>query len=158
MSTEAKKKNVAPKLPFDIGALTMHQAALRWVLDEGSVSFAVPGSNSFAQLDENVAVMGKKIGYLDRRRLDQLALAGGFAYCAGCNGCAGACPQGVAIPDVRRCAMYLHAYGEERLARETYAGLHANAGPCASCAACTAQCVNGLALQPILAETHARLA
>jgi predicted aldo/keto reductase-like oxidoreductase len=153
----ANPAEAEPTLPFPTKGLTLHQAALKWVLDDPNVSFAVPGMNSFQQFEECVSVMGKRLGYLDQRRLERYAQAVGMAYCSGCIGCAGACPHGVNIADVRRSLMYLQAYGEEPLARETYRELHVNAARCADCGGCTARCANGVALRPILMEAHRRL-
>jgi len=140
------------------GGLTPHQAALKWVLDDKNVTCAIPGCRSLRHLEDNFAVMKKRLSYLDRRRLARFARATAGLYCAGCGECAGACPYGVAIADVRRCSMYLDGYRDKPLARETYRSLAANAAPCLDCATCLARCVRGRPLQPLLQDTHRRLA
>lgn len=147
-----------PKLPIPLNGLKMHEAALKWVLDDANISCAVPGATSLDFLDQNVAMMGRPITYFDRRRLEQVAEASRRAYCLGCSECADVCPQGVCIADVRRSLMYLQGYGDETLARAAYRELPVNAGACATCAGCAARCVRGVALQPVLREAHMRLA
>jgi predicted aldo/keto reductase-like oxidoreductase len=138
--------------------LTPHQAALKWVLDDPNVTCAVPGMTEFKHLDENFAVMGKRLSLLERRRLQRFARLTSHLYCSGCIGCAGTCPFDVEIPEVRRCAMYLQGYGDEALARENYRRIARNAAPCVNCSMCEARCATGVSLQPILTETHRRLA
>ena len=140
------------------GGLTPHQAALKWVLDDPNVTCAIPGIRSFTQLESNMAVMRKRLTYFDRRRLERYAAATAGMYCIGCGECAGTCPFGVDIPEVRRCAMYLDGYRDMALARENYRLLHANAARCLDCATCSARCVRRVALQPTLRDTHRRLA
>jgi len=160
MKTMAAGQKLSEQMPPPkmTGGYSEAQAKLRWVLDDTNIACAIPGVTSFDQLDEDAAVMGKKLGYLNRRRLEWHAIQTASVACAGCGGCAGTCPRGVEIPGVRRCAMYLRAYKDEELARENYAQLAANAAPCADCASCTARCVRGAALQPLLSETHKLLA
>lgn len=148
----------APKLPFAHEGLAMHEAALKWVLDDANVTCAVPGTRDFDQLTMNVGLMGKRLGYLDRRRLERYGEATAAAYCSGCGRCAGTCRAGVSIPDIRRSMMYLSGYGERKIASDTYRAAAVGAAACAACGECTARCVNGVALQPILAEAHRRLA
>jgi hypothetical protein len=141
-----------------MGGLTPHQAALKWVLDNENISCAVAGAQNFTQLEQNLAVMGHRLGYLERRRLEKYAAETASLYCTGCSFCDGTCPDGVSIPDVRRCAMYMDGYHEPQLARETYREIPTNASPCQDCESCTARCVQGTALQPIMRDAHSRLA
>lgn len=144
--------------PNPKGGLTPHQAALGWVLENQSVSCAVPGTRDFTQLEHNVAVMGKRLSAADRRELDAYAAATSSLLCTGCRGCDGQCPQGVDIPEVRRCAMYLEGYRDQELARENYRQLARNASPCPDCATCTVSCVRGTRLQPLMSRVHQYLA
>lgn len=158
---DEKKKgaNAAePKLPFKHEGLALHEAALKWALDDANVACAVPGTRDFTQLEQNVGLMGKRLGYLDRRRLERYDDAVSMAYCTGCGKCTGTCRAQVSIPDIRRSAMYLTGYGERKIARDTYRAAAVDAAACSLCGVCTARCVNGVALQPVLTEAHRRLA
>ncbi len=146
--------------PNPDGGMTPHQAALKWVLDDENVACAVPGMRNFQQLEQNFAVMAKRLALFDRRRLERYVAATAHLQCASCGECDGQCPYGVDVPEVRRCAMYLDGYRDEELARENYEALTANAAPCLDCETCTVQCARnrGVALQPMLREAHRRLA
>jgi uncharacterized protein len=144
--------------PNPEGGLTPHQAALRWVLENESVSCAVPGTRDFTQLEQNVAVMGRRLSRSDRRKLETYAAATASLYCAGCGVCEAQCPRGVDVPEVRRCAMYLDGYRDSALARENYRQLASNAAACEDCATCVVSCARGTRLQPLLRRVHRHLA
>lgn len=145
--------------PNPEGGLTPHQAALKWVLENEHITCAVPGTRDFQQLDQNLAVMGERLGYFEGRELERYALATGELRCTDCGSCQGACPNGVDVRDIRRCAMYLEGYRDAGLARESYRQLAVNARPCLDCAECTVTCTAaGAALHPLLSRTHMQLA
>ena len=144
--------------PNPEGGLTPHQAALKWVLTNKNITCAVPGMRNFAQLEQNFAIIGKRVNVVDRRRLKLYAEATAGLYCTACGACDGFCPKGVDVSQVRRCVMYLDGYKDPGLARENYRALRANAAPCIDCDECVVPCVNRVALQPVLSSAHRRLA
>jgi uncharacterized protein len=144
--------------PDPQGGLTPHQAALKWVLENEHVTCAVPGTRDFQQLDQNLAVMGQRLGYFEGRELEKYVLATAELHCTDCGSCQGVCPNGVDVRDVRRCAMYLEGYRDPTLARESYRQLALNASPCVDCAQCEVTCTAGTALKPLLSRTHMQLA
>ncbi|GFO56186.1 aldo/keto reductase [Geomonas sp. Red276] len=130
-----------------LGKITAHQAALKWVLQNPDVSVAIPGMKDLAQLRENIAVMGMKFTYADRRRLERYAEAVEGFYCTMCGSCEAGCPAGVEIGNVNRALMYAEGgYGDHELARATYREIRpgADAAACLECGSCQAACVNGL--------------
>jgi len=139
------------------GSLTPHQAALKWVLENKSITCAVPGTRDFQQLEQNVAVMGQRLAFWEQRHLDRYAAETADLQCSGCGTCLGVCPKGVEIAEVRRCSMYLEGYRDEGLARENYRQLAADAAPCVDCDTCVVPCSRGTALQPLLSRTHLSL-
>lgn len=144
--------------PDPAGGLTPHQASLKWVLENEAVACAVPGTRDFEQLDANLAVMGERLAYSEGRTLERYAAATAALHCTDCGSCETACPAGVDVRDVRRCAMYLNGYRDPGLARESYGQVAAKAGPCKTCERCAIQCSAGTELQPLLSRTHEMLA
>jgi predicted aldo/keto reductase-like oxidoreductase len=127
------------------------QAMIKWVLQNPNVDVTIPGVTSFEQLAEDVAVMGMKMSFFDRRTLTRHADALDGFYCrgvAGCTGCAGQCPYGVEIRDLNRCLGYAVGYGDTGLAQENYRRLPSSSrlDACGNCGECTVKCVNGLDL------------
>ena len=134
---------------YDVSGLgiSSHQAALKWALQNPSVTAAIPGMKDMAQLREDIAVMGMPFSYADRRRLERYTEAIATFYCNFCGSCEGGCPRGVEISTVNRALMYADGgYRDLSLARATYAELPrtATAAACADCRGCIARCIPGI--------------
>ncbi len=144
----------------EMGSLSPHQAALKWVLENENVSTTIPSMVSFEQVEENARVMGRKMGWGDRKTLDAYARATDKLYCRLCDECRGTCPKRVSIPDVMRSLMYADGYGAAELGRSTYAELGGlkSAARCADCSKCSARCVNGLDIAARMLRAHRVLA
>lgn len=134
-----------------MGEISSQQAALKWVLQHKDVDTAIPGVRNFEQFAENVAVMGMKMSFFDRRTLYKHAESLKGKYCrgaAGCTECSGQCPFGVDICDLNRCLGYAHGYGDLALARENYERLplSSRVERCSNCDECLVKCANGIDL------------
>jgi len=148
-------------VPADLrkGKMNAAQSALRWVLQNPYVDTTVPGMTAFEHLAEDLAVMGTKMSFFDRRTLTRYAEARSEGNCrgtAGCTGCQGQCPYGVEICDLNRCVGYAYGYGDLALARENYSQLppSSRVEACGDCDRCKVKCVNGLDLNRTI--RHAR--
>ncbi|MFA6470841.1 MAG: aldo/keto reductase [Candidatus Latescibacterota bacterium] len=133
------------------GKLNAAQSALKWVLQNPYIDTIVPGMTSFEHLAQDLAVMGTKMTFFDRRTLTRYAearLKGNCRGAAGCTGCQGQCPFGVEICDLNRCVGYAYGYGDLELARENYSHLppSSRVERCGECDTCQVKCVNGLDL------------
>jgi uncharacterized protein len=144
-----------------LGAISPHQAALKWALQNPNVTAAIPGMKDLAQLRENIAVMGMQFKYADRRVLDRYAEAVEPFYCTLCGSCEKGCPRGVEISTVNRALMYAEGgYRSPELARETLREIprQATAMACLDCGSCQARCVNGLNIPAKMAQARNLLA
>jgi len=130
------------------GAVSPHQAALRWVLNDPNVTAAIPGMVNLDQLNENTAVMGMELAAADLEILEQYGQAIAPYYCHRCQKCAPTCPMRVDIAEVNRSLMYAEGYCDLDLARSTYRTIPkgATAAACSDCPTCTAHCIHGLDL------------
>ena len=130
----------------ELGDISPHQAALKWVLQDTNVTLAIPCMLDLDQVKENTEVMGMKFARVDRQILDRYGEAIRPYYCYGCGECESTCPKGVDIPTVNRCLMYVEGYRDMELARTTYAALRSGltAAVCTDCAECVAKCSRGL--------------
>ncbi len=129
-----------------LGPFSPHQAALKWALQDKHVTAAIPGMRNITELREDISVMGRRFGYLDKLILKRYGTAVAPYYCHLCGECEATCPNGVAISTINRCLMYAEAYKTPALARSTYQEipLFRSASVCLDCSDCTARCVNGL--------------
>jgi predicted aldo/keto reductase-like oxidoreductase len=132
---DEKNKNISP-----------HQAALKWVLANEGVTCTIPSMVTFEQVDENIQVMGSKMGWQDRKILYHYGKAIDRILCRFCEGCRGTCPHGVSISDVNRCIMYHDVYKDSQLALLNYADIQPsrNISSCTRCTKCSAECRYGL--------------
>jgi uncharacterized protein len=134
-----------------MGNISSQQAALKWVLQNKNVDTAIPGVRTFEQFTENIAVMGMKMSFFDRKTLIRHAENLKGNYCrgvAGCTECGGQCPFGVDICDLNRCLGYAYGYGNLALARENYErlSLSSRVERCSNCDECLVKCANGIDL------------
>jgi aryl-alcohol dehydrogenase-like predicted oxidoreductase len=134
------------------------QAALGWVLANASIDCCIITMNTFSHVEEYVAASGKP---LTRNSLETLAKYRSEAenlYCrVSCRECLKSCPEGVAINDVLRYAMYFEDYRLERNAIELYGGLVEGRKPinCEACSApCTGACPFGIPIRDRLLQAH----
>jgi predicted aldo/keto reductase-like oxidoreductase len=142
------------------GGLNPHQAALRWVLDHDFVDCAIPGMVNRQQLKQNMAAVGKKSRWSDRKVLDAYYAAIKDRYCVRCGTCSSSCNRDIDVPSIHRSLMYWEGYGDLELARVTYRELstEANAQGCMNCSTPTCRCVNGIKIRERMCHAHTLLA
>ncbi|NIA16698.1 MAG: twin-arginine translocation signal domain-containing protein [Nitrospiraceae bacterium] len=130
----------------ELGDISPHQAALKWVLQDTNVTAAIPAMVDLAQLEEDTAVMGMPMTPVDVATLNRYQKACAPYYCHMCGACETTCANGVDIPNVNRSLMYAEGYGDIALARSAYGEIAPAATPaaCGDCTQCTARCVRGL--------------
>jgi predicted aldo/keto reductase-like oxidoreductase len=145
----------------ELGDISPHQAALKWVLQDKNVTTTIPGMVSLQQVVENTEVMKMmKLTRVDEQILRRYSAAIAPFYCVGCGECKATCPKGVAIPAINRCLMYAEGYGDMELARSTYAELPAvqTASVCPDCSQCVAKCSRGLQIARKMSSARAMFA
>ncbi len=148
--------------PYEGGAATFAQAALRWTLAQEFVDALVISMTSKAGIDEFLGASGwapPSAGELALLR--RYADLNGRSQCRlGCNDCAGACPYGVPISEVLRSRMYALDYADLDFARSEYATLEMNAAACLGCdgSPCQDACTHGLPIADFCAPAHRLLA
>lgn len=141
----------------ELGDISPHQAALKWVLQDTNIHAAVPAMVDLQQVQEDIDVMKQmKLSRAELQVLERYADAIKPYYCHRCGSCKDTCPKGVDMQTVNRCLMYAEGYRDMALARETYAGLAARVSPaaCTDCTTCTARCAKGLDLEERLSKAR----
>lgn len=146
-----------PRKPFpdiraeDMKHITNQQALLNWVLEDKYVDTIIPGVTSFEQLADDIALMGMKMTFDDKRILRRYSMDIKDQYCcgvSGCTGCRDKCPKGVQVNEINRCMNYAFGYGDIALAKENYNNLPDSnrLDVCSDCDECQVKCINGLNL------------
>jgi len=144
----------------ELGDISPHQAALKWVLQDPNIHMAIPAMVDLDQVKEDTEVMGMPLTEVDKQILSRYGDAIAPYYCTGCADCDGTCPESVDIAKVNRCLMYAEGYRDLDLARATYASLPAtlSAARCGDCLECIAKCANGLDIPSKMARANALFA
>ncbi len=109
---------------FSQKGFTEGQAKIKAVLEDERIASVTVGMNSVSLINENVAAVLDKTELTadDKMALERYAQATCTGYCAGCgNICESAVPQAPYISDVMRSLMYHNNYGNEQLAKQTFA-------------------------------------
>ena len=143
-----------------LGPISPHQAALKWALQDKSITAAIPGMRDMGHLREDIAVMGMRLTLADSLILRCYGAAVASHYCHMCGKCEVTCPRGVRISVVNRSLMYAEAYRSPELARGTYGEIpaSASASACIGCGHCVARCVNGLDVAAKMARARELMA
>jgi predicted aldo/keto reductase-like oxidoreductase len=142
------------------GALTPHQAALKWVLDHDFVDCAIPGMMNREQLLQNSEVIREKTRLKDKKILDAYYDEIKARYCINCGACSSFCEKGVEIQSIHRFLMYWEGYGDSSLAQDSYRKLlkEENALACMGCASPSCKCINGINIAERMRYAHAAFA
>ena len=144
------------------------EIALRYVLGTPGVDAAFSGMNTVSQVDENVAVAGRKTYLTVRQRetmLQRLAQIQrrGTLVCTACGYCM-PCPHGVDIPAnlallIRTRLLGLKEFAEGQFKHlRTHPGGDKSALPCKRCGKCLPKCPIHAPIIDLLAETAELLA
>ncbi|MBN2029173.1 aldo/keto reductase [bacterium] len=145
----AMKTQAGGYTDHQMGDLSPHQAALKWVLQNPGVTNAIPSMVTYAQLEEDIQAMGSQMGWYDRKTLHRYTKAIDKTLCRMCNGCRDLCPNQVNVFDVNRSLMYAEGYGDMELAQCTFRSISRQQQPtaCLDCSKCSVKCVHGLNIQ-----------
>lgn len=151
MKTQVGGYNTTPN-----SSLKPMQAALRWVLDHDFVDCAIPGMRNMEQLEENVGVVGKKIGWSNRKTLHAYHNAIKYQYCTMCGKCSSTCSNYIEITTINRALMYCEGYRDFEKGRRTYLELSKkiNGLSCMNCSSPTCQCARSIKIAERMKLAH----
>jgi len=140
----------------DMGGLSPHQAALKYVLMDQHVAAAIPGVTTIEQIEECVAVMGTDFSKKDSHALQQYDSYLQGRICTMCGGCEGECPHGVDHGDLLRAIMYHDGYKDDKLAEEVLRTGDAlqQLKQCSECPSCGITCARGINIQAQIKAMH----
>lgn len=140
----------------DMGGLSPHQAALKYVLMDQNVATAIPGVTTIQQIEECAGVMKTALSKKDLDSLEQYQCYLQGRVCTMCGGCIGECPHGVAHGDFLRAVLYLDGYRNRNLANEALSsgnGLQA-IKHCLDCSSCSVTCRRGIDIHAQIKAVH----
>lgn len=133
------------------------QAAIRWVLSNPNVDTCIPTMSSYSHVEEYVSASGKPLTKKDLDIIKNYQAGASNIYCrVSCKKCLSSCPEGVAINDILRFAMYFENYGIEKEAMRYYSELDEGRKPykCYHCSGyCEGACPYGIKIRKRLLDS-----
>jgi predicted aldo/keto reductase-like oxidoreductase len=134
---------------YRTGTVSLHQAMLKWVLDDPRVASAVTEILNRGQMEEDLGAAGARLAEAEKRTLIRYVRENGADYCHGCARCRRACPSGIDAPAVLRALAYHESYNKRARARSEFeaAGGAAGLAACRDCGACERACPYGVAVR-----------
>jgi aryl-alcohol dehydrogenase-like predicted oxidoreductase len=122
-------------------------ALLKWVLQNKSITTAIPGFSTYEQLEQNFTVAGDlAFTAAEKDFLSDKSFTAEAQFCRQCGQCRPDCPLHVDIPTLMRSHMYAVQYSNRRLAVDTLASIETGRGldACHLCPTCNAACRNNV--------------
>ncbi|AKL96024.1 aldo/keto reductase [Clostridium aceticum] len=144
--------------PLSGGALNNGNLALRFILENKSVSVVIPGIDNAQQVYENseVGIAYKPLSDDERKTLTEIADKLGLTFCRRCGYCL-PCPQKIDIPTQFLLSGYYTRYDLQDWALDRYGTLPAKASDCLDCGACEPKCPYDLPIRDMLREVVGNL-
>ena len=141
-------------------SLNPMQAALKWVVNQDYVDCAVPGMQNVEHLEENMGVVGKKMGWSDRKTLHAYHNAIKHHYCIMCGKCLSTCGNRINITAINRALMYCEGHRDFEKGRRTYLELSKRESglSCMNCTSPTCKCANSIKIVERMTLAHSLFA
>jgi predicted aldo/keto reductase-like oxidoreductase len=123
------------------------KAMLKWVLNHGFFTTAIPGFVNYNELEEDISV-ATDLNYTEEERkfLSDRDVLVSLGFCRQCGACIPGCPEHVEIPSLMRSAMYAFQYENRLQSRAALETIPAGKGlsRCRDCSFCRVRCPNGV--------------
>ena len=144
----AAQSPVFQRLAEQVGAVSVNELALRYVISQQYVTTMINGLSNPSDVDNSIAAVQEPAfteGQLEEIEhfLDSLAKEN-VGFCTACGYCL-PCPQGIDIPAVLECVYQERFLGFKEHARKHYQKLKGpRAEACTACGKCEGKCTQGL--------------
>jgi len=142
------------KLAEEVGAVSVPDLAVRYVLSNPNVDTILCGMQKEPDVDDSVASAERpplddgQMARIDEF-LDDIA-ARKEAFCTGCRYCL-PCPQGIDIPAMMNIVFDDRVWGMHELSKRAYRGMTgAKAEACTQCGACEKACTQNLSIMEMM--------
>lgn len=139
--------------PMAGGALTDGTLAMKYILNNNSITTAIPGMASIREVEQNVNAANGEITLSDEEILqcEKIRREMGETFCRRCGYCA-PCPQGIDIPQNFILRAYYENYDLKDWAVERYKSQTAHAENCEECGLCESRCPYNLPIRNMIKD------
>jgi len=127
--------------PIAGGAFSKPELSIKYVVNSGIITVAIPGMDSIEQVAQNASV-GDSITELTEKEIEEInkeVKELGNNFCRRCGYCK-PCPEGIDIPNIFVFEGYVTRYNLGEYGRTRYASMPIKADSCVRCGKCEARC------------------
>ena len=150
-----KEKNIGfiCMKPMAGGALDDATLAMRFLAQNDSISIAIPGMETIAELEQNVAAFADKtpLSPDEIEKIEAIRKELGNSFCRRCNYCS-PCTAGISIYSVLLFSGYYTRYNLVEWASGRYNAMEKTASDCIGCGVCEPRCPYGLPIREMMKE------
>jgi predicted aldo/keto reductase-like oxidoreductase len=141
--------------PMAGGALTDGTIAMKFILENKTVTTAIPGMASIKEVEENSSVGSSFMLLTPEEREKALKDASelGDEFCRRCGYCA-PCHKGIDIPSMFVISGYKERYNLATWAEERYSAMKSTAKDCTECGVCEGKCPYNLPIRKMLKDVR----
>jgi predicted aldo/keto reductase-like oxidoreductase len=141
---------------YKTGKTTIHQAMLKWALENKNLTSAVIEMLTWEQLEEDMGVIGEPLSEMERRNLFRYVAENSEDYCHMCGQCQANCPSHIKTTVILRYLTYYENYGKTSTAKKAYSRLNkAETAPsCQDCGQCERVCPYGVSIRKRIRQAH----
>lgn len=139
--------------PMAGGALNDGNIAMKFILNNGDITTAIPGMASLSEVEQNVKAVEGEISLTKEEILlcEKIRKEMGQSFCRRCGYCA-PCPQGIDIPFCFIVRAYYEKYDLKDWAIDRYKAMKAHAENCAECGICESRCPYNLPIRSMIKD------
>lgn len=138
---KAKNKNIGTiaMKPLGGGMIDNPYIALKYLMNQESLSVMIPGIGSIQELEINVSVLGGKLSLQEEQYIAKLKDEMKGEFCHRCGYCL-PCSKGIDIPGIFTLEKYYLKYDLKSWAQTRYHNLNKKASDCINCNLCVTRC------------------
>jgi len=135
-------------------------ALIRWLAADQRISTIPVIMTTTEQVEQNAAAVEQPLSEEDNETLRVLTAYNSERFCRMCGDCSGKCPEGLAVSDLIRTAMYAEGYRDLHMARTTYFAIAEKNRriSCTRCEQCSIDCPNGVNIKDRISKIEGLLA
>ena len=139
--------------PMAGGALDDATLAMRFLAQNENISIAIPGMETIAELEQNVAAFADKapLSAQENEKIEAIRKELGNSFCRRCNYCS-PCTAGISIYSVLLFSGYYTRYNLVEWASGRYNAMEKTASDCIGCGVCEPRCPYGLPIREMMKE------
>ena len=139
--------------PMAGGALEDGSLAMKFILQNNSVTTAIPGMATIKEVEENARVGSNEVALTSEEKEKAAAIAKGLGeeFCRRCGYCA-PCTAGIDIPSAFVLRGYKERYNLAAWAEGRYFAMKKTAKDCTECGVCESRCPYDLPIRKMLKD------